>query len=305
LSRAVTLVLATGFAVVGVAGAASAWDNTISGTVTCATGGGWAVEWEVVNSESYTEEITESNRPSAVPVGTTLEEDETRTFTETITTKPTSDVTLELTAEWEGGEESTDSGTIELADFSDDCAIKTVVAPTVPVIDECGPGNARYGAVPTGPWTSKINADGSITVTANAGYSFPDGKTSVTFPAPTDSNQPCPAPPVVTPVVPPVVAPPQVLPAEARVARGAARSIDKCGRAGDLYQVGQRKGVVYTLRGTVLREGVWLRAKTRSIVVRASAANTTYRLEGKQVWRMKFTNRPCAKPPVIAPNTGA
>ena len=69
VSRLVTLVLAVGFAVVGVAGAASAHHNTITGSVACKTGGGWAVTWTVVNSEPRTETITASNRP-VVPVGT-------------------------------------------------------------------------------------------------------------------------------------------------------------------------------------------------------------------------------------------
>ena len=87
ISRAVTLVLAVGFAVVGLAGAASAHHNTITGTVACATGGGWSVTWKVVNSEQITETITSSNRP-AVPVGTTLTAAQAKTFTETVTTKP-------------------------------------------------------------------------------------------------------------------------------------------------------------------------------------------------------------------------
>ena len=85
-----------------------------------------------------------------------------------------------------------------------------VVVPSVPVIDDCGPGNAHYGTVPAGQWTSVVNPDGSLTITANPGYSFPNGQQSVTLPVPTDSNVACPTPPVVTPpvVTPPVVTPP-------------------------------------------------------------------------------------------------
>lgn len=304
LSRLLTLVMAVGFAVVGIAGTASAWDNSISGTVACATGGGWDVTWQVVNSESEAERITASNRPSVVPVGTTLDEDETREFTETITTKPTSDVTLELSAEWGSGDTSDDSGSIPPSSFPDDCVIKVVTAPTVPVVDECGPGNARFGVVPTGPWTSTANPDGSLTVTANPGYSFPNGQMSVTFPKPTDSNQPCPvvAPPVVPP---PVVAPPEVAPAEARVVKAGARHIDKCGRESDMYRVARRSGVVYTAKGKALRQGVWIKAQTRSVTVRAQAKDTTYELTGKHLWRMAFTNKPCARAPEVAPDTGA
>ena len=252
MSRVVTLVLATGFAVVGITGAASAWDNTISGTVECATGGGWAVTWRVVNSEPTPETITASNRPSAVPIGTTLTASQTRTFNETVTAKPTADLTLTLTAEWDTEgvstvsviETSTDSGTIPMASFTDGCAVAT---------------------------------------------------------------GPPPAPPVVTPpvVTPPVAAPPEVAPAEVRVVQGRAKHIDKCGRASDLFKVSKRSGVVYTAKGKVLREGVWLKARTRSVTVRAAAAGTTYELTGKRVWEMAFTNRPCAPAPEVAPATGA
>jgi hypothetical protein len=293
LTRVVTLVVAAGFVVVGSAGSASAWENTISGTVECATGGGWAVTWEVVNSEDEPETITESNR-SVVPVGTVLDDEETRTFTETITTRPTADVELTLTAEWDDGDEtSTDSGSIPVKKFSEDCAIVTITPPTVPTVDECGPGNAHFGPVPAGPWTATTNPDGSLTVTAAPGNVFSNGQTSITYPAPTDSNAPC-----------PVVAPPEVLPAEVRVVRANARHIDKCGRASDMFRVAKRTGVVYRAGGKVLRQGVWVKATTRRVTVRARAADATYRLTGKDVWRLTFSNRPCAQPPETAPNTG-
>jgi hypothetical protein len=299
MSRLLTLTLAAGFAVVGSAGAANAWDNTISGTVECATGGGWAVTWRVVNSEPNPETITESNRPAAVPVDTTLDESETRTFTETITTKPTADVTLTLTAEWDTGDTSTDSGTVPLASFSDNCVVKTLTPPTVPVVDDCGPGNAHYGTVPSGPWTATTNPDGSLTLTATPGNVFPNGQTSITLPAPVDSLAPCPV------AAPPVVVPPEVLPAEVRVVTAKARHIDKCGRTSDMYKVAKRPGVVYRAGGKVLREGRWLKATHRTVTVRAKAADATFRLTGKSVWRMSFSNRPCAQAPEIAPDTGA
>lgn len=303
MSRVVTLVLAVGFAVVGIAGAASAHHNTITGSVACKTGGGWAVTWSVVNSEQITETITASNR-AAVPVGTTLTAAQTRTFTETVTTKPGSPLTLTLSARWTNGVTASNSGSIAVASFADSCNVTTVAPPTVPVVDDCGPGNAHFGQVPTGPWTSTTNPDGSLTITANQGYSFGDGQTSVTYPKPTDSNQACPVvtPPVVTP---PVVSPPEVLPAEVRVVRAKARHIDKCGRASDLFKVSTRSGVVYRADGKVLREGVWIKARTRSVTVRAQAVDATYLLEGKQVWRMTFSRKPCAQAPEIAPHTGS
>jgi hypothetical protein len=63
--------------------------------------------------------------------------------------------------------------------------------------------------------------------------------------------------------------------------------------------------VVYTARGKVLRQGVWLKARTRSVTVRARAAGTTYQLRGKHVWKMTFTRKPCAQAPEVAPHTGS
>ena len=320
VSRALTLVLGVGFAVVGVAGAASAHHNTINGSVSCKEGGGWAVTWSVENSETRTEQITASNRPGVVPVGTQLTSRQTRTFAETVTTRPTAPLTLTLSAKWDNWATNTSSGSIPVAKFSVDCAVKTVEPPTIPVIDDCGPGNAHYGQVPQGPWTSVANPDGSVTVTANPGHQFPGGRTSVTYAAPADSNVPCPTPPVeppveppvvtppvVTPPVeqPPVVAPPEVLPAEARAVSARARKIDKCGTRGDVYKVVKRSGVVYTSKGKVLRQGVWLKARSARVIVRAQAADASYRLQGKQVWRMTFRTRPCASAPEVAPSTGS
>ncbi len=385
LARAAALVMAVSFAVVGIAAPSSAHHNTITGSVTCATGGGWAVTWTVVNSETVTETITRSNR-SVVPVGTTLTSRQVRTFSETITTRPTTDVTLELAARWDNGNTNTSRGTIPAVMFTvncvqpptvpviDDCGpgnarygqvptgpwtvtfnpdrsltvranaghqfpngqtVLTFPVPadsnqpcpvpvqflvtSVPVIDDCGPGNARYGQIPTGPWTVTINPDRSLTVRANAGHQFPNGQTVLTFPAPVDSNQPCPVvtppvvtppvvtPPVVTPpvVTPPVVRPPEVLPAQVRLVKAEARSIDKCGRSSDLFKVAKRSGVVYTSAGKVLRQGVWIKARTGSVTVRAQAADSTVQLQGKQVWKMSFSNKACAQAPQIAPNTGS
>jgi len=314
VSRVVTLVLALGFAVVGVAGAASAHHNTVTGTVTCKQGGGWTVTWTVVNSETISETITASNRTSVLPVGTVLTGSQTKTVTETVTTKPTAAVNLTVTGKWvrDGSNiYSTNGDSVEVSEFSDSCNVTTVTAPTVPVVDDCGPGNARFGDVPTGPWTSKLNPDGSLTVTANPGYTFPNGQKSITYPKPVDSNVACPTPPVTPPVVtppvvtPPVVTPPEVLPAQVLVVQAGARRLDKCGRQGDLFKVTKRSGVVYTAKGKVLRQGVWLKARTRTVTVRARAADATYQLRGKSVWKLSFTRKACAQAPEVAPNTGA
>ncbi len=311
MSRTVTLILAVGFAVVGVAGAASAHHNTIAGTVACKTGGGWTATWSVVNSETITETITASSRTSVVPIGTQLTGTQTRTFTETFTTKPTTAPALNLSARWTNGQTADNTGSIAVTSFSDGCNVTTVTAPTVPVIDDCGPGNARFGDVPSGPWTSTTNPDGSLTITANQGYTFPHGQKSVTYPKPTDSNVACPTPPTTPPVVtppvvtPPVVTPPEVLPAEVRVVKAAAKQIDKCGRQSDLFKVAKRSGVVYTAKGKVLRQGVWLKARTRSVTVRANPEDATYLLRGKAVWKLTFTRKACAQAPEVAPHTGS
>ena len=314
MSRIVTLVLALGFAVVGVAGAASAHHNTVTGKVTCKQNGGWTVTWTVINSETISETITASNRTAVLPVGTVLAGSQTKTVTETVTAKPTAAIKLEVTGKWvRDGQNiySTNSDVVEVAEFSDGCNVTTVTAPTVPVVDDCGPGNARFGDVPAGPWTSKLNPDGSLTVTANSGYTFPNAQKSVTYPKPVDSNVACPpppdTPPVVTPpvVTPPVVVPPEVLPAQVLVVKAGARRLDKCGRQGDLFKVAKKSGVVYTAKGKVLRQGVWLKARTRTVTVRASAADETYQLRGTSVWKLSFTRKACAKAPEVAPNTGA
>ena len=160
---------------------------------------------------------------------------------------------------------------------------------------------------PSGPWTSATNPDGSLTITANPGYQFTNGQTTVTVPAPVDSNQPCPStppteqPPVVTP---PVVSPPEVLPAQVRVVQGAARKIDKCGTRSDLFKVAKRAGVIYKANGKVIQKGVWLRARSRTVTIKALAADTTFRLKGQQMWKMTFTTKACAQAPQIAPDTG-
>ncbi|MEQ1737770.1 MAG: hypothetical protein ABL886_15355, partial [Rhodoglobus sp.] len=68
--------------VVATAAPASAHHNTIDAYVTCTDDFKFQINWTVTNSETLTEEITASNRPSVVPIGTTLGNKETKTFTE-------------------------------------------------------------------------------------------------------------------------------------------------------------------------------------------------------------------------------
>ncbi len=71
-----------------------------------------------------------------------------------------------------------------------------IPAPTVPVDDPCGVGNAVYGAVPAGPYAVVRNPDGSITLTADTGFLFTGGVPTYTYPVPVETNTtPCVPPP--------------------------------------------------------------------------------------------------------------
>ena len=202
--RGLTVLIGIAVAIVGLASPSSAHHNTVVGSVACRTDGGWAVTWKVTNSESSrAEQIVESNRTTAVPVGTVIAAGQTGSYTEAVTTKPTSDVTLTVKGKWSNGTTAVNSGTIARTAFSDACLPTPVLhaAVTVPVIDACGPGNAVYGDVPTGPWTVVRNPDRSVVITANPGHVFPNSQTVLTFPAPVDSNVPCVTPtPTPTPI---------------------------------------------------------------------------------------------------------
>lgn len=88
--------------------------------------------------------------------------------------------------------------------------------------------------------------------------------------------------------------------------KGAVKMIDKCGRGGDVFLAKRVKGVTYRVNGRgVIREGVWLKAKTRTVRVRAVASSERYKVVGQDVWIRRFTNRPCATPPQVLPATGA
>lgn len=308
---ALVVLISSMLMMVGLGSPASAHDNTIVGTVTCRTDGGWAVAWQVTNSEAdKSETFIESNRTSAVPVGTVLGQGATATYTEAITTKPTGDVTLTLKGEWTNGTIVEKSGTIPNASFSDACSPTKVQEPAVPVVDECGPGNAAYGDVPAGPWTVVRNADGSLVITANAGSVFSNGQSSITFPVPTDTNVACATPPVtppVTPVTPPVTTTtptmPEVLPAVA--VRAKVKKIDKCGRSGDLYKPTARPGIRYWVNGAKVPAGTWLRATSAVVRIKATTVDPGVKLIGKQSWKLRFRTAQCAKTPVVSPQTGA
>ena len=66
-----------------------------------------------------------------------------------------------------------------------------IQVPTVPVVDPCGLANAVFGTVPAGNYSSVLNPNGSITLTANQGFIFAGALAQVTLPAPTDSGVLC------------------------------------------------------------------------------------------------------------------
>jgi hypothetical protein len=92
--------------------------------------------------------------------------------------------------------------------------------------------------------------------------------------------------------------------AETKV-KGAVKKIDKCGRAGDAFFAKRVKGVRYLVKGKTVRKGVWLKAKTRTVKVRAVASSKQYQVAGRDVWVLRFTNKPCPTPPQVLPATGA
>ncbi|WP_215813412.1 LPXTG cell wall anchor domain-containing protein [Pimelobacter sp. 30-1] len=84
-------------------------------------------------------------------------------------------------------------------DVSDVECPQAITPPQVPVTDDCGPGNAVYGEVPPGHYTVARNPDGSITLTADVGWTFPGGAPTYEYPVPTDSNVGCPAATITPP----------------------------------------------------------------------------------------------------------
>lgn len=86
---------------------------------------------------------------------------------------------------------------------------------------------------------------------------------------------------------------------------GVVKKMDKCGRGGDAFFAKRVKGVRYLVKGEPIRKGVWLKAKTRTVKVRAVASNDQYRVAGQDVWTLRYTNKRCATAPQVLPATGA
>jgi hypothetical protein len=86
--------------------------------------------------------------------------------------------------------------------------------------------------------------------------------------------------------------------------KGAAWKIDKCGTKADLLKVKKSRGVFYTVRGDEIREGVWLKAGGKRVVIKAHAASDRFELKGKSKWVLRYSQKPCPPPPHNPPNTG-
>ncbi|WP_231263481.1 hypothetical protein [Nocardioides alpinus] len=97
----------------------------------------------------------------------------------------------------------------------------------------------------------------------------------------------------------------EVLGVSAIRVKGTVTKIDKCGRAGDAFMAKRVKGVTYRVNGDAIRAGVWLKAKTRTVKVRAVASGTGHAVVGQDTWTLRFTNERCATPPQVLPDTGA
>lgn len=98
------------------------------------------------------------------------------------------------------------------------------------------------------------------------------------------------------PVTPPKNAPLQV--------KGAVKKLDKCG-LNNFFFAKKVKGAHYVVRGKVVREGVWLKTKTKTVKVKVVADSANYKVVGKQLFVVKFpNNRSCGIPPHKPPRTG-
>lgn len=127
IAAAVTaLVLGSGLALVAVAAPASAHHNTINGTVTCdPSTSTYDITWTVENSEAKTETVTDSSNTDLVPVGTTFDKRETRTFVQHDVVEGS--YTLTLSTEWSNEMTATNSATVTAeGDCDADAPVKKI-----------------------------------------------------------------------------------------------------------------------------------------------------------------------------------
>ena len=87
--------------------------------------------------------------------------------------------------------------------------------------------------------------------------------------------------------------------------RAKVKKIDKCGRAGDVYMPVSRQGVQYTVNGTDVQAGKWLRANTRVVTITATSVKANVSLVGKRTWTITYRTAKCGQAPNKTPHTGA
>lgn len=91
----------------------------------------------------------------------------------------------------EGFGETLFTGNVTVTACEQPPLLTEITIPQVDIVDECGLDNAVYGEVPAGNYSVVRNSNGSITLTANAGYLFEGGVDTITLPAPEDNGILC------------------------------------------------------------------------------------------------------------------
>ncbi|MEO6605546.1 MAG: hypothetical protein ABIN55_08025 [Aeromicrobium sp.] len=161
-----------------VAAPASAHHSTVTPTIQCATGGNYTVTWSVQNWDSGSENligtVTSSSR-GVVPVGTSFEDNQVKTFNETVSGKQA--LVLDVSMKWSNGVTATNHGSIGTSSFPS-CTQSVPTTPPSVTPPTCAadgtlvvPADTAaidYSQNPagSGPGTYEVNA------TAKSGYAL-------------------------------------------------------------------------------------------------------------------------------------
>lgn len=88
------------------------------------------------------------------------------------------------------------------------------------------------------------------------------------------------------------------------VVKGGVKKLDKCG-SNNFFFVREVAGLHYVLKGKAVREGVWIKTKSKKVTIKVVADSDKYQLVGKKRFVVKFpNNKPCGSSPHVSPNTG-
>lgn len=86
--------------------------------------------------------------------------------------------------------------------------------------------------------------------------------------------------------------------------KGKVKKLDKCG-SNNFFFAKEVAGLHYVLKGKVVREGVWIKAKAKKVRIKLVADSSRYVVTGKKAFVLKFPNqRPCSSAPHKSPPTG-